>query len=103
MEFAWTAAQDSYRNRVRNFLTDELPANWFEDIAHGLGTTRQIEFSREFCPKLAQEGLLVPQWPSEYGGSDGEPWERVPGRDPAVAGRTDGPRLRGDRARRPAG
>lgn len=76
MEFAWTEAQDRYRMRVREFLEQELPDDWFENYAHGFGTPEQIEFSRAFCPKLAKEGLLLPHWPKEYGGQDGQPWEQ---------------------------
>lgn len=76
MEFAWTDAHQRYRTRVSEFLARELPSNWFEDYAKGLATPQQIDFSRTFCPKLAAEDLLLPQWPKEYGGQDGEPWEQ---------------------------
>jgi alkylation response protein AidB-like acyl-CoA dehydrogenase len=61
---------------VRDFLERELPDDWWETYAHGLGSPQQIDFSRTFCPKLANAGLLLPHWPSEYGGRDGEPWEQ---------------------------
>lgn len=76
MEFAWTEAHDRYRMEVRDFLQRELPDDWWETYAHGLGSPQQIDFSRTFCPKLAKAGLLLPHWPSEYGGRDGEPWEQ---------------------------
>src|SRR5690606_18192991 len=67
---------EKYRKKIREFLDRELPDNWSEDYAHGVGSVTQIDFSREFCPKLAAEGLLLPQWPKEWGGQDGEPWEQ---------------------------
>lgn len=76
MEFAWSEAQVSYRQRVASFIEKELPADWYEVHQKGLATQEQIDFSREFCPKLAEAGLLTPQWPKEYGGEDGEPWEQ---------------------------
>ena len=75
MDFSWTAAQDEYRHRLREILTRELPPNWMEDYAHGRGTPKEVAFARTFCPKLAAEGLLIPHWPSEYGGADGDAWE----------------------------
>ena len=41
-----------------------------------LATKEQVDFSREFCPSLADAGLLTPQWPKEFGGEDGEAWEQ---------------------------
>jgi len=76
MEFAWTEAHDRYRQRVRSFLERELPADWYETHHKGLASPEQINFSREFCPKLAEAGLLTPQWPKEYGGEGGEAWEQ---------------------------
>lgn len=76
MEFAWTEAHERYRARVREFLQTELPDDWWQNHAHGLGTPEQIDFSRTFCPKLAEADLLLPHWPKEYGGQDGEPWEQ---------------------------
>ena len=75
MEFAWTAEQQAYRAKVRGFLQREMPDNWFTDIAKGRGSVEQVEFSREFCPKLAKAGLLTAHWPKEYGGADATPWE----------------------------
>jgi alkylation response protein AidB-like acyl-CoA dehydrogenase len=45
------------------------------DYARGRGTMVEIEHSKIFCPKLAAEGLLIPHWPREYGGQDGNAWE----------------------------
>ncbi|MCB1464113.1 MAG: acyl-CoA dehydrogenase family protein [Nitratireductor sp.] len=75
MDFTWTAEDAAYRARVRNFLDRELPDNWDEIARHGPGSPEQTEFSLEFCPKLAAEGLLVPHWPEEWGGAARPPWE----------------------------
>ncbi len=76
MEFAWSQSHLDYRKRVSGFLEKELPADWFETLQKGIATKEQAEFSRDFCPKLADAGLLTPQWPKEYGGEDGEAWEQ---------------------------
>jgi len=75
MNFSWTDEDAAYRARIRDFLRRELPANWAEIARHGPGSVEQTEFSLEFCPKLAAEGLLVPHWPGEWGGAARPPWE----------------------------
>ncbi len=75
MDFTWTEEDEAYRARVRSFLQQELPSNWAEIARHGPGSREQTEFSLEFCPKLAAEGLLVPHWPEEWGGVASPPWE----------------------------
>jgi alkylation response protein AidB-like acyl-CoA dehydrogenase len=76
MEFGWSEAQRAYRGEVRQALEDFLPADWEEISRGGMGSAPQIDFSREFAPKLAERGLLTPQWPSQYGGRDASPWEQ---------------------------
>jgi len=75
MEFNWTEEQREYRARIRDFLERELPADWSEVSRHGPGSREVTEFSLEFCPKLAAEGLLVPHWPVEWGGRERPAWE----------------------------
>lgn len=75
MDFAWSGDQLAFREAVRDFLARELPTNW-EDIARRSPGSRELtDFSRAFCPKLAEAGLLVPHWPREHGGRDAPPWE----------------------------
>ena len=77
MEFAWRESHVEYRRKVRAALAELLPPSWRETTGlHGMGSPPQIEFSREFCPKLAERGLLLPHWPKEWGGDDGDPWEQ---------------------------
>ena len=76
MDFSWTSEQQAYRAKIRSVLERELPQDWFENYARGLGSPEQIEYSRKFCPKLAAEGLLVSHWPKEYGGRDSTAWDQ---------------------------
>ncbi|GGH62584.1 acyl-CoA dehydrogenase [Frigidibacter albus] len=75
MDFAWTAEHEAFRTKVRDFLAAHLPQDWpgasgnFD--AGGYYTT---DFARDFCPKLAAAGLLVPHWPKEYGGQGADAW-----------------------------
>ena len=75
MDFEWTAEDSAYRQRIRDFLERELPEDWHKISRHGPGSAEQTEFSLEFCPKLAKEGLLVPHWPEEWGGAAQPPWK----------------------------
>ncbi len=75
MDFDWTGEDRAFRAHVRDFLKKELPSDWDDISRHGPGSREQTEFSLEFCPKLADAGLLVPHWPAEWGGSDRPTWE----------------------------
>jgi alkylation response protein AidB-like acyl-CoA dehydrogenase len=75
MNFTWSQEDTDYRNRIRSLLDQELPANWSAIARHGPGSQQQTEFSLNFCPKLAEAGLLVPHWPKKWGGADRPVWE----------------------------
>lgn len=74
MEFSWSKEQAALRARVRDLLARELPPDWEHISRHGPGSPEQTAFSLDFCPRLAAEGLLVPHWPVEHGGSGAPPW-----------------------------
>ena len=73
MHFAWDAEQQTFRSTVRAFLAANLPSDW-ESLAHGPGSESQSAFSKRFCAKLAEAGLLVPHWPKRWGGRDAGAW-----------------------------
>ncbi len=75
MEFGWTPEQAEARERIIAFLAEHLPPNWEEMAIHGPGSRPVIEFSKHFCPKLSDAGMLVPHWPAQWGGHDGTAWE----------------------------
>ncbi|MDX2276913.1 MAG: acyl-CoA dehydrogenase family protein [Hyphomonadaceae bacterium] len=75
MEFAWTADHERFRRRVRDALDELLPPDWDERyVPESYASDLQVEFSREFCAKLAERGLLVPHWPKEFGGAGADHW-----------------------------
>ena len=76
MEFGWTDEEIAHRARVRDVLDRTLPDDWEEISLHGPGSDAQTEFSRRFCRQLAEEGLLYPHWPREYGGEDAAIWHQ---------------------------
>ncbi len=73
MEFGWSEEQQAFRQKVRQFLKDNLPADW-EQSVDGPGSHHQSAFSVRFCGALAKAGLLVPHWPEEWGGRNADPW-----------------------------
>lgn len=75
MDFTWSDSQLAFRHRVRSFLESTLPADWIDIAAQSPGSVAVTRFSLEFCPRLAEAGLLVPHWPRDYGGSGATPWE----------------------------
>jgi alkylation response protein AidB-like acyl-CoA dehydrogenase len=73
MEFAWNDEQRAFRETVRSFLAANLPKDW-EQIAHGPGSHSQSAFSKQFCARLANAGLMVPHWPKRWGGREADAW-----------------------------
>lgn len=77
MNFEWTDEQRAFRQRIRDFLAQHLPADWEELSHHGPGSEEQTRFSRELCGKLADAGLLIPHWSPEWGGQGLDPWHQT--------------------------
>lgn len=75
MEFGWTTRQDAVREKVRAFLDARLPDDWDSTAALSPGSAAVTNFSKAFCPKLADAGLLVSHWPEEFGGANASAWE----------------------------
>ena len=75
MEFAWSDAEQAFRARIRQMLDRLLPDDWDTIALHGPGSPHQTAFSKEFCPQLHAENLLVPHWPEEFGGLGGNSWD----------------------------
>ncbi|WP_157220690.1 acyl-CoA dehydrogenase family protein [Flavisphingomonas formosensis] len=93
MEFGWAPEQEQYRERVKAALDELLPADWDETyVPESYASDLQVHFSREFCAKLAERGLLVPHWPREYGGNESPDWEHfILGEEMKGAGEPRGP------------
>jgi alkylation response protein AidB-like acyl-CoA dehydrogenase len=58
---------------VRQWITTEIPASWREAAEHGGGPStvrlvRSPEEYRAWYPAFARSGLVVPRWPTRYGG-----------------------------------
>lgn len=57
---------EEYRDKVRGFLAEHLPAGWREIGA--LPADEAAAFTAEWRAILYEHGLLAPSWPVEYGG-----------------------------------
>ncbi len=69
MDFRFTPEQDDFREQVRQFLREELPAGWEGAGAYGEGGGEQAaEVSQRMMKKLAERKWLAMAWPEEYGG-----------------------------------
>lgn len=92
MEFGWSTQEQAHRERVREVLQRLLPPDWEQISVHGPGSDAQTAFSRDFCPALDREHLLVPHWPREFGGEDAEVWQQfILGEEMWAAGEPRGP------------
>jgi alkylation response protein AidB-like acyl-CoA dehydrogenase len=66
---------EAYRDKIRAFLGEHLPAGW-----KGLGALEHAaarSFTSEWRSTLYENGLLAPSWPKEYGGGGLSPLEQV--------------------------
>ncbi len=92
MEFGWTEAQQAVRGKVCSFLDAHLPSRWEQMACLSPGSEAVTNFSKSFCPSLAEAGLLIPHWPAEYGGADASTWEHfIIGEQMWEAGEPRGP------------
>ena len=75
MDPTYSAEAESFRQRIRTFLEENLPAEW-----SGIGALPEDEladFVLDWRQKLAANGLLAPSWPTEYGGGGMTALEQV--------------------------
>ncbi len=76
MEFGWSPEEVSHRQKIRELLDVTLPDDWEALSAHGPGSRYQTDYSKSFCAKLAEQNLLVPNWPEQHGGCDSPVWHQ---------------------------
>jgi alkylation response protein AidB-like acyl-CoA dehydrogenase len=71
MRFRFTPEEEAFREEIRVFLHDELPAGWSESGgASGFGEASgdRFQFLRDFQRTLSHKGWLTLGWPKEHGG-----------------------------------
>ncbi len=67
MDLSFSPEEESFRARVRKFLTENLPPGWGGAGGRPAGMT-QLEFLRDWQRRLYDNGFLGMSWPKEYGG-----------------------------------
>jgi alkylation response protein AidB-like acyl-CoA dehydrogenase len=72
MDFRFTPAQESFRQELRDFLTEELPKLRDAGDAESFGA-----HSQPFSKKLSAKGWIGMAWPKEFGGKELSPIERT--------------------------
>jgi alkylation response protein AidB-like acyl-CoA dehydrogenase len=71
----YSAEVEDYRDKIRAFLGEHLPAGW-----KGIGALDPdgaAVFTEEWRATLYENGLLAPSWPREYGGGGLSELEQV--------------------------
>jgi alkylation response protein AidB-like acyl-CoA dehydrogenase len=68
VDFAFSPAEEAFRQEIRSWLADNLPAGW---VYMGIGVEQgahSVEIMREWQRKLYEAGWLRLTWPVEQGG-----------------------------------
>ncbi|GAB7142353.1 acyl-CoA dehydrogenase family protein [Mycobacterium riyadhense] len=66
MDVSYPTEAEAFRDRIRAFLAEHLPAGW-----SGLGALppdERVAFARQWRRSLSACGLVAVSWPKEYGG-----------------------------------
>ncbi len=66
MDLSFTPEEEAFRDEVRSFLKEKLPARLSNKVAHGLSLTRDDMV--EWHAILNARGWLASHWPEQYGG-----------------------------------
>jgi alkylation response protein AidB-like acyl-CoA dehydrogenase len=67
MDLSFSPDQERFRQRVQQFLRDNLPSGWGKGGGRPPGMS-QIDFLKDWQRRLNDNGLLGMAWPKEYGG-----------------------------------
>ncbi|WP_416897171.1 MAG: acyl-CoA dehydrogenase family protein [Minwuia sp.] len=78
MDFDDTPEEAKFRQDVRNWIDANAPHHLDEQLAEGsLDRDRVVEDGRAWMMKKAEAGWACMHWPTEYGGMDATPIQRV--------------------------
>jgi alkylation response protein AidB-like acyl-CoA dehydrogenase len=67
MDLSFSPEEERFRERVRKFLSENLPPDWGRGGGRPSGMT-QIEFLKDWQRRLYENGFLGMAWPKEYSG-----------------------------------
>lgn len=78
MDFEYTKEQTAFRNELREWLHENLPAGWLDgDRSMMDDPDDRIEFLLDWQRTLYEGGWAGIHWPEEYGGADASLMEQV--------------------------
>jgi alkylation response protein AidB-like acyl-CoA dehydrogenase len=67
MELVYSADDEAFRTEIRAWLTENLPAGWF-DAGFEMTPDERKAFNEGWPAKLYEGGWICATWPKEYGG-----------------------------------
>ncbi len=67
MDLAYPAEAEEFRSEIRSWLTENLPAGWFDE-GFEMTPDEKAEFNETWTSKLRDGGWICATWPVEYGG-----------------------------------
>jgi alkylation response protein AidB-like acyl-CoA dehydrogenase len=77
LNITFTKQEEGFRQEIRDFLEDELPADWDPLGGPGQSAEERLAFTRGMSKRLADKGWLTLAWPEEYGGQGRSIMEQV--------------------------
>jgi len=78
IEFKFTPEEEAFRQEIREYLREELPADhWRLQSDRETEGSQYADASRRFVKKLAARGWLTMHWPEEYGGRGASVMQQV--------------------------
>ena len=75
MDPTYSIEAEQYREKIRGFLAEHLPADW--SGLRGLPEDQREDFVANWRTLLSDNHLIAPAWPVEYGGGGLSAIERV--------------------------
>jgi acyl-CoA dehydrogenase len=73
MDLSFTEEEQQFQQEVRQFLADNLSSDIVEATANNSSVFVEKDLALKWQAILVQQGWAVPQWPSQYGGTDWSP------------------------------
>lgn len=78
MDFSFTAEEEQFRDELRSWLEENLPAGWLEGtFTTPVDEVKREAFLRNWQRKLFEGGWAGISWPKEYGGRGATLMEEV--------------------------
>jgi alkylation response protein AidB-like acyl-CoA dehydrogenase len=77
MNFDLTDTEQRFRNNLRQWLQEHLPAGWGETVFEPVELQEKIAFLKDWTRKLHAAGYAGLSWPKAYGGAGATLMEQV--------------------------